>query len=112
MLVLQDSGDLLRDAISTGDKEPSRSDKGCEILGLLVCVSSPVAGWLVSWVLGRLGAARSSSIACLRTGCRRNLARSFVLCQRGKSLVWTAMQAKIGKTPGVAGALEVRRKAL
>ncbi|MBK5052631.1 hypothetical protein [Paraburkholderia domus] len=48
MLVLQGSGDLLRDAISMGDKEPSQSDKGCEIVGLLVRALRPVACWVVS----------------------------------------------------------------
>ncbi|MFL9992646.1 hypothetical protein PQR34_15660 [Paraburkholderia sediminicola] len=48
MLVLQGCGDLLRDAISMGDKGPSQSDQEYEIVGLLVRALSPVACWVVS----------------------------------------------------------------
>jgi hypothetical protein len=48
MLVLQDSGDLLRDTISMGDKGPSQSDQEYEIGGLLVRALGPVACWVVS----------------------------------------------------------------
>ncbi|MGF6903650.1 hypothetical protein [Paraburkholderia sp. GAS348] len=48
MRVLQGSGDLLRDALSMGDKRPSKFVKGYEIIGLLVSALGPVACWVVS----------------------------------------------------------------